>query len=982
MALTALLLEATPASLAQVAPPVDASKGDSVTGVEAPPVAALNSFRLRRANSAETGGDAIRSLATYQEAYDEALKGVRSTARATLAPGNEEHVVFVRQAAEAGYYLAWARFDQRNVAVGNAIVEQLTKLLAPYDGAIPQPRWRLPVARLLWLRGNSLREAGHADEAAQMEERVLALTADREAYLPDYLALSRLRISALWTHGDWGPKRDAFRLEACKVADELDSQVSGSMNFRKLECIIDKARQQAAAGHNSEALVTLDGVNAVLRLAQTSGKMDQALRMREVQAKLQEADLYPDAPQAQKHAVAKLAAARLFIKALNMGAYLPNSAGEPSTIYNALRDEDFSAIPAYALKEDQIKLKLDLFSAIAQAVEPSRKVFPQSIYWGTIGGSANGIAAQALIDLKQPEPALAYAARAVAVVEETRLIEGVTDFTEDGMVACTAYQAKANAELALGRIDAATATYRALQTTCGGWLRQYPWDFYARQGLTGVAWKLGVALADAGRGAEARAPLRFASDWGSKEASETLAKLLGTSTAPADLAEARKRAAQAAQQSLKRFTVPTDFAGVKYPFNVYVSQYGEGKRCPADRALKPDEEGCVGFTGINDQAQWVTIARGGKVPKDAIDAFEKLDKLARENNVSFPDLCVYALAAKKGKEVFGATEANVAALAEQMRAAQFHRNPLRQLDNAGIALGGFDAVSYRQGDKPVAGKVDQAAIWDHAVWLFASAGNRATFLKEPERYAPRYGGFAAMEMAEGKVSRGDPEIFAITGDRLTLFDGTDEAASWKAAPAGFIAKADAAWADAASDSEPLETELGDMIVKHYQVEALGYRELFVERCQGGNALACDIVNQALCAKHNLEACDRHVAFAEQGGDKRKLGEALSNRSYVRVLAHLPEQALADSDRALALVPDVGFFLGNRADALLTLGRTGPALAIYRTLTTAPKDGTPEKFCKALAGDLDEMVKAKVIGDSVARQVRRAIPCTVAAPPPQ
>lgn len=87
---------------------------------------------------------------------------------------------------------------------------------------------------------------------------------------------------------------------------------------------------------------------------------------------------------------------------------------------------------------------------------------------------------------------------------------------------------------------------------------------------------------------------------------------------------------------MKRFTVPCDFSDVKYPFHVYVGE--------PTRGLHP----------LKYQEAWLREVRGGSIPAEVMDSFERLAKIAEENNVSFEDLCVYALgtaAAESGVQV-------------------------------------------------------------------------------------------------------------------------------------------------------------------------------------------------------------------------------------------------------------------------------------------------------------------------------------------
>jgi hypothetical protein len=76
---------------------------------------------------------------------------------------------------------------------------------------------------------------------------------------------------------------------------------------------------------------------------------------------------------------------------------------------------------------------------------------------------------------------------------------------------------------------------------------------------------------------------------------------------------------------MKKFTVPCDFGGQKAPFDVYI-----GNPKPGNHPLQ-------------NQANWLSKERGGTIPQEVMESFQKLLDLAEKNNVSFEDLCVYAL---------------------------------------------------------------------------------------------------------------------------------------------------------------------------------------------------------------------------------------------------------------------------------------------------------------------------------------------------
>lgn len=60
---------------------------------------------------------------------------------------------------------------------------------------------------------------------------------------------------------------------------------------------------------------------------------------------------------------------------------------------------------------------------------------------------------------------------------------------------------------------------------------------------------------------------------------------------------------------------------------------------------------------------------------------------------------------------------------------------------SGVAIKGYDPVAYFTEGHPVKGKKEFEFAWQDARWRFASAANRDLFAANPERYAPKYGGF-------------------------------------------------------------------------------------------------------------------------------------------------------------------------------------------------------------------------------------------------
>lgn len=111
----------------------------------------------------------------------------------------------------------------------------------------------------------------------------------------------------------------------------------------------------------------------------------------------------------------------------------------------------------------------------------------------------------------------------------------------------------------------------------------------------------------------------------------------------------------------------------------------------------------------------------------------------------------------------------------------------------GTAVKGYDVVAYHTEGAPRRGSRDFRHEWQDATWHFASAENRDRFAADPERYAPRYGGFCAYAVSQGVTADIDPHAWRIVDGRLYLNLNPGVQAIWEQDIPGYIAKADAHW---------------------------------------------------------------------------------------------------------------------------------------------------------------------------------------------
>ena len=98
---------------------------------------------------------------------------------------------------------------------------------------------------------------------------------------------------------------------------------------------------------------------------------------------------------------------------------------------------------------------------------------------------------------------------------------------------------------------------------------------------------------------------------------------------------------------------------------------------------------------------------------------------------------------------------------------------------SGVAINGYDPVAYFTAGKPVAGSADFTTEWNGAVWRFSTPANRASFVNNPEKFAPKYGGYCAYAVSSGYTASTVPEAWTIVDDRLYLNYSVSVRARWR-----------------------------------------------------------------------------------------------------------------------------------------------------------------------------------------------------------
>jgi YHS domain-containing protein len=119
----------------------------------------------------------------------------------------------------------------------------------------------------------------------------------------------------------------------------------------------------------------------------------------------------------------------------------------------------------------------------------------------------------------------------------------------------------------------------------------------------------------------------------------------------------------------------------------------------------------------------------------------------------------------------------------------------------GVALRGYDPVSYFTEGKPQTGLPAHTYVYKGSKFQFASADNQRLFADNPDKYAPQFGGFCAYGTAQGYKVSTQPDAFAVVDGKLYLNYNREVVKIWQQDVPGNIARAERNWPEV-SKTEP------------------------------------------------------------------------------------------------------------------------------------------------------------------------------------
>lgn len=581
----------------------------------------------------------ITSLVQLRQEFDARVRLLEAN-----PPGAENHLTALRELGITGYYLGWRLTEDDQLSAAKQVTEALTSAFAPHLAA-PPPELVLPLVRYHLLLSQYAWSIDD-DEARQAADgNARNLVDDIAAHPPDQLLLRRIKARMLWDTAAIDDQ--ATKSEACDLflSVALLSPTNETNHSGVISCRTDAANQLLRNDNPVGAVALLEVALEDFRdtARHLTGKSAD-FYLNEVRLLNSLTATEQDPPISQGRAAYKLSAARRFSEILDGGIYYQPRYWDARNLYvgfNNLTAADLADERDPQQSEHELG---NLFSSIASSVEASRREFPRSPSFAFVALDSRNKAVSALSAQGRIEDALGASDEAMAVFRESPLIARFTDFDRDAGTECHFLQKRIELLLKAGRTGDAEDTFAAMDQGCGAWLRKFPWDYYSRASFTIASSAIGRRLFSDKRFEKALPALTYASNWGNADASYVLADMyrMGRGVAvDEDRSETLQSLAEL--QSLKRFFVPIVTAdGAGSTLTIFVQHYGEGDRCPFQTAAIAQGTDCVGYDGIDDQALWAS-ALGASISPEVLDSFRQLDRIARDNDVSFPELTMYAL---------------------------------------------------------------------------------------------------------------------------------------------------------------------------------------------------------------------------------------------------------------------------------------------------------------------------------------------------
>ena len=110
-----------------------------------------------------------------------------------------------------------------------------------------------------------------------------------------------------------------------------------------------------------------------------------------------------------------------------------------------------------------------------------------------------------------------------------------------------------------------------------------------------------------------------------------------------------------------------------------------------------------------------------------------------------------------------------------------------------MAFGGFDPVAVRNYQALMKGLPQYVSYYRGGFYHFTCHLHKTTFDASPSLYAPQFGGYSALSMANGKLKKADVNTWSISNDRLIVLENQAAVSTWNLNASENLKKAETKW---------------------------------------------------------------------------------------------------------------------------------------------------------------------------------------------
>ncbi|MDH3492569.1 MAG: hypothetical protein OEM82_03400 [Acidobacteriota bacterium] len=115
-----------------------------------------------------------------------------------------------------------------------------------------------------------------------------------------------------------------------------------------------------------------------------------------------------------------------------------------------------------------------------------------------------------------------------------------------------------------------------------------------------------------------------------------------------------------------------------------------------------------------------------------------------------------------------------------------------------VANEGYDSVAYFASDTAAKGSAEFAYFWKGAKWLFSNRENLEKFKSDPASFAPQFGSYCPVSLANGGKDQGNPRYWTVFEHKLYFFNNESFRDQFEKDPAAVLGKAKSNYKDEAN----------------------------------------------------------------------------------------------------------------------------------------------------------------------------------------